>query len=89
MTEETKLIANALYEIRLLLSPYIGGENEAPMALRFAAHLAYALQNEALASAAGAGFDLEAALNKIKAIDPVLGTEDGRRLADAWRTEPL
>jgi hypothetical protein len=51
---ETKLIASALYEIRLLLSSYIGTEVDAPVDVRFAAHLAYALHNEALALVAGA-----------------------------------
>lgn len=82
---EAELIANALYEIRLLLSPYLGSENEAPPAVRFAAHLAYALHNEALASAAGAGFDVNTALEKVAAIDGILNTDHGRRLAHAWR----
>lgn len=38
---ETKLIASALYEIRLLLGSYLGSENEAPADVRIAAHLAY------------------------------------------------
>ena len=84
---ETKLIANALYEIRLLLSPYIGSDSEVPTEVRFAAHLAYALHNEASALAAGTGFDVSSALKKVAAIDTTLGTDDGRRLADLWSTE--
>jgi len=84
---QTKLIANALYEIRLLLSPYIGSENEAPADVRFAAHLAYALHNEAASFAAGTGFDVSFALKNVAAIDSVLGTDDGRRLAKLWSTE--
>lgn len=84
---ETKLIANALYEIRVLLSSYIGSENEAPIHLRFAAHLAYALHNEASALAAGGRFDVDAALKKVAAIDGILNTHDGRRLALSWCTE--
>jgi hypothetical protein len=85
----TKLIANALYQIRLLLSPYIGSENAAPVELRFAAHLAYALHNEALALATGTRFDVDAALKKVAAIDHTLGTQDGRRLrlAHSWGPE--
>ena len=82
---ETRIIAGALYEIRLLLSAYLGRENEAPAEVRFAAHLAYALHNEALASMAGTGFDIDAALNKVASIDGILSTADGKRLADAWR----
>lgn len=84
---ETKLIANALYEIRLILSSYIGTESEAPADVRFAAHLAYALHNEALALAAGTGFDVNAALKKVAAIDGILSTDDGMRLARTWSTQ--
>lgn len=83
---ETKLIANALYEIRLLLSSYLGSENDAPPGVRFAAHLAYALRNEASALAAGTGFDVTAALRKVAAIDGTVGSDDGRRLAQSWAT---
>lgn len=83
---ETKLIANALYEIRLLLAPYLGSENEVFIHLRFAAHLAYALHNEASALAAGTNFDVSAALKKVAAIDGMLGTDEGRRLATLWST---
>lgn len=83
-----KLIANALYEIRLLLSSYLGSEKGASTEVRFAAHLAYALHNEALAIATGTGFDVNAALKKVAAIDCILGTDDGRRLANSWGTKP-
>lgn len=83
---ETKLIANALCELRLLLAPYIGSENEAPGDVRLAAHLAYALHNEASALAAGTGFDVGSALGKVAAIDGILGTNDGERLAELWST---
>jgi hypothetical protein len=83
---ETKLIANALYEIRVLLSSYLGSENNAATDVRVAAHLAYALHNEALALAAGTGFDVNAALRNVAAIDRIVGSEDGRRLAQSWAT---
>lgn len=82
---EARIIAGALHEIRLLLSVCLGSENEAPAEVRFAAHLAYALHNEALASIAGSGFDIDAALAKVASIDSILSTVDGRRLASAWR----
>ncbi|WP_323142082.1 hypothetical protein [Massilia phyllosphaerae] len=85
---ETRLIANAMYEIHSLLASYVGSESEAPTDVRFAAHLAYALHNEASALAAGTGFDLGFALKKVAAIDGILGTSDGRRLADLWSTGP-
>jgi hypothetical protein len=43
---ETKLIAKALYEIRVLLSSYIGEENKGPPEVRLAAHLAYASEGK-------------------------------------------
>lgn len=87
--QEKKLIANALYEIRLVLSSYIGSENDAPPEVRFAAHLAYALHNEALALAAGTGFDVNCALRKVAEIDGIIGSEDGRRLVQSWSTGGL
>jgi hypothetical protein len=83
---ETKLIASALYEIRLLLASYLGSENEAPTDVRLAAHLAYALHNEASALAVGMSFDVSTALQKIRAIDGIVGTNDGTRLATLWST---
>lgn len=83
---ETKLIASALYEIRLLLAFNLGSENEAPTEVRLAAHLAYALHNEALALAAGKCFDVSTALQKVRAIDGIVGTNDGKRLATLWST---
>jgi hypothetical protein len=49
-----------------------------------AAHLAYALHNEALALSAGNGFDLSAALKRVAAIDNFLDGGDGSRLARSW-----
>lgn len=83
---ETRLIANALVELRVLLAGYLGSENEAPIHLRFAAHLAYALHNEASALVAGTNFDISAALKKVAAIDGMLGTDEGRRLVTLWST---
>ncbi|WP_229489157.1 hypothetical protein [Pseudoduganella namucuonensis] len=81
---EVQLIANAMYEIRLLLSSYIGSENDAQLDVRVAAHLAYALHNEALALVEGKGFDVNAALRKVAAIDNILQVNEGTRLAHAW-----
>ncbi|MQA19708.1 hypothetical protein GEV01_09340 [Rugamonas sp. FT103W] len=83
---EARLIANALYEIRLLLSPYMGSENDAPHDVRLAAHVAYALHNEAAALIDAEKFDIETALRKVAAIDNVLPGNDGDRLASTWAT---
>ncbi len=84
---ESKLIANALYEIRLLLSPYLGSENDAPHDVRLAAHVAYALHDEAAALIEAERFDVETALRKVAAIDNVVPGNDGGRLAAAWATQ--
>jgi hypothetical protein len=84
---ETKLIADALYEIRTVLSMCLGSENDAPTAVRFEAHLAYAPHNEAAALAEGTSFDVNDALRKVAAIDGVIGGEDGKRLAHLWAKE--
>lgn len=85
---EVSLMANALYEIRLLLAPYLGSENDAPMDIRVAAHIAYALHTEAMAVASGDSFDLAAAIRKVEAIDSILSGSEGTRLARSWNVEP-
>lgn len=82
---EAKLLAHALYEIRLLLSGYIGCADKGPLEVHLAAHLAYALHNEALALIAGEGFDLETSLRKVHAIDNVLPGGEGKRYAGEWQ----
>jgi len=44
---EAELLAAALLEIRILLGDCLGSVNDAPPKTRIAAHLAYALHNEA------------------------------------------
>jgi hypothetical protein len=83
---ETELLAHALYQLRIVLASAIGSQNDSPIEVRFAAHLAYALHNEALAMIEGKSFDTEAALGKIEAIDGILKTEDGSKFAHFLRT---
>lgn len=79
-TDQGKLLAKALYEIRLLLSDYVGSSVDADMSVRAAAHIAYALHNEALAVCGGKAFDLPSAILKLEAIDRVLGEPVSERL---------
>ena len=73
-SNKKKLMAAAVYEIRILLSGYLGSNNEADTAVRLAAHLAYALHNEALTILEDNGdFDLGAALAKIKTAEKIVG----------------
>ncbi|KQV51038.1 hypothetical protein ASD58_06440 [Duganella sp. Root1480D1] len=79
-SDQTKLLAKALYEIRLLLSGYLGSSVDADMSVRIAAHIAYALHNEALAVCDGDTFDLAGATKKIEAIDRLLDQRVSERL---------
>ncbi|WP_199110981.1 hypothetical protein [Collimonas sp. PA-H2] len=76
---EEKLLAHALYHIRLLLSGFLGSQNQGSLEVRVAAHFAYALHNEALAVIDGKSFDVSSALKNIEHIDQILNVEDGKR----------
>ena len=76
LTEE-KILAKAVCEIRLLLSGYLGSNLDADPSVRIAAHLAYALHNDALAVLEGNGFSAEESLKRVAAVDPLLGVEVG------------
>ncbi len=65
---QAKIMALGIYEIRLLLSAYLGSQNADDPAVRRAAHLAYALHNEALAVIEGRTFDGAKAMDKIRAV---------------------
>jgi hypothetical protein len=79
MTDQSELhartVALALYQIRVLLGGYLGSQKDADMSVRQAAHLAYALHNEALAIVEGEGFDAEAVFRRLAAVDGMLGSE--------------
>jgi hypothetical protein len=66
-----------VYEIRILLSGYLGSNVDADPSVRIAAHLAYALHNDALAVLEGNGFNAEDALKRVAALDSLLGVEAG------------
>ncbi len=70
--EKIQLLAAALYEVRLLLGAYLGSNNEADESIREAAHLSYALHNEAEAVSRGGDFDLDAAIRRVEAIEKIL-----------------
>ncbi len=73
---QLKLLAAAVYEMRLLLSSYLGSENEGDTCVRLAAHLSYALHNDALQVLEGDGsFDVEAAVKRLQAGAKVVGSQ--------------
>ena len=86
MQSQTELLAVALLEIRTLLADCLGSANDAPLRTRIAAHLAYALHNEAEAVLEGRPVDANAALARISAIDSILGVEDGKRFVENFQT---
>ena len=72
--KQLRLMSAAIYEIRGLLSGFLGSGNEGESCVRLAAHLAYALHNEALAVLEGEGeFELETALARIKRAEEIVG----------------
>lgn len=86
-TAQTRLLALALIEIRTLLADYLGCDVDAPMSVRVAAHMAYALHNEAEVAYGNADFQLECATQKICAIDQILGVSDGAALLSRFVVE--
>lgn len=70
---QTKILAQAIYEIRQLLSGYLGSQNAGDPCVRRAAHLSYALHNEVLSMIDGGTFDSEKAVDKIRAVDRMFG----------------
>ena len=82
---QEKLFAVALNEIRELLSGYLGSNLKEPMEVREAAHLAYALHNEAQASIDGEEININDALKKIEEIDKILGENFGGELSSKIR----
>lgn len=76
----TRLLAAALYEIRLLLANRVGRVDHTPESE--AAAIAYALHNEALAVLRGETVDVDAALAKLAIVDQRLGTTATARLTD-------
>lgn len=86
-TDQTRLLALALLEIRTLLADYLGGEADAPMCVRVAAHMAYALHNEAEAPYRNADYQLDHAIRKIAAINELLGVSDGAALLSRFEIE--
>jgi len=70
-SSQAKILAQVIYEIRQLLSPFLGSQNTADPLVRRAAHLAYALHNEALAIVADETFDSRKAIRNIKMVDAI------------------
>jgi len=84
-TPQAKVLAIALREIRTLLAGQLGSTADAPLEIRIAAHIAYALHNEVQATIDDAGFNVDQAIKKIEAIDQILSVTDGKALAEIMK----
>lgn len=74
-TDRERVLALAVYEIRLLLAGYLGNQDEVAMDVRQAAHLAYALHNVALGAIEGDIADLTKIPGSIAAVDKMRGSQ--------------
>lgn len=79
---EHKLLAAALFQLRVMLAPF-GGPDAHPD-IKAAERVAYALHNEALAVLQGKTFDCDRALTRVERL---VGGEEGQRVADYIRSE--
>lgn len=84
-TNQAKVLAFALEEIRNLLAEHLGCDAASDLSVRIAAHIAYALHNEAAAVIEGYSFSIEKAIDKIQAIDALLSVTEGTTLSTKMR----
>ena len=82
VTQE-QLLAFAVYEIRLLLAGHLASDGTADPAVRAAAHLAYALHNQADAILQGRTFDPQQGVAALGSVDRMLSTNFQARLSEA------
>ena len=88
VSEQEKILAHAIFEIRVLLSSYLGSSTHGDLAVREAANLAYALHNQALSSLAGQSFDTDSAYSSIASVDKLLNTNLVTRFAKSGLAAP-
>jgi len=84
---QDQVLAFAVYEIRLLLAHHLGRGDTPDPAVRAAAHLAYALHNQADAVLHGGTFDPQQAAEALGAVDRMLETNFQARLSEATSHE--
>ena len=71
---QNQLLAFAVYEIRQLLAHYLGSDATSDPAVKAAAHLAYALHNQADAILQGRILDPQETMESLNAVDRMLAT---------------
>ncbi|AMC35108.1 hypothetical protein [Janthinobacterium sp. B9-8] len=72
-TDQAKILAFTVYELRLLLAKHLGSNAVGEPSVRAAAHLAYALHNQALAVLENRQFNPTEAIEAIKIVDLMFG----------------
>lgn len=82
-TTQEQVLAFAVYEIRLLLANHLGSDSTSDLSIRTAAHLAYALHNQADTVLQGGTFDPQQAIAALGKVDRLLATSLLARFADA------
>ena len=80
-SNQARLLASALYEIRILLSGYLGSDNPGEVTARQAASLAYALHNQAEALALDQDFDPSACVAALRYVDHQFDSDYLKRFA--------
>ena len=78
---QNRILALAVFEMRVLLSAFLGSTNPGSIETRRAAHLSYALHNQALAIMEGRTFDVSQALESVSGVDTMLGSDFLARFA--------
>jgi len=84
-TPETALLAQCVYELRLLLASMVGSTATADRSVRVAAHLVYALHDQAEETLAGNSFDVEEAIKQVAASVAVVDVASGEYLVSQLR----
>ena len=82
---QNQILAFAVYELRLLLAGHLGTGASSEPAVRAAAHLSYALHNQALATLEGRTFDAAEALEAIARVDREFGESFVDQLMEATK----
>ena len=73
--------------MRLLLAGHLGSTADGELPVRIAAHISYALHNQALAVLEGNTFDVSRAISALSAVDEMFGETLVQRFSQAMADE--
>lgn len=81
---QVKILAQAVYELRILLSNHLGNKDKEELREAVSAHLAFALHNDALAIIEDRpnDFDIDEAIKRIRRVDEMYGEQFGDRFQE-------